>query len=210
MKKLLKYLLYFIFLILLSIGIYALTTYIFTLFPKKPINHLEQNKKIYILYNDFHSDIVFNIKELNMSKFPKFKNKKFGYLSFGWGDKETYLNTPDIKNIKISTTLKALFINSPSLMHVSYIRNIRQYKDVKTIKLSKEQQKVLKKSILNTFNFQEATYKGYGKQDIFYTAKGDYNFINTCNTWTGDKLREANVSMSYWTPISWSVTTDLP
>ncbi|CAA6815923.1 MAG: Unknown protein [uncultured Sulfurovum sp.] len=182
----------------------------FTLFPKKSINYPEQTKKVYILHNDLHSDIVFNIKELNISKFEKFKNKKFGYLSFGWGDKETYLNTLDIKDIKISTTLKALLINSPSLMHVSYLKDIHLYKNVKTIRLSKAQQKVLKKSILNTFNFQGTTYKGYAQEDIFYTAKGKYNLIDTCNTWTGDKLREVNVSMSHWTPFSWSVTTNLP
>jgi hypothetical protein len=63
---------------------------------------------------------------------------------------------------------------------------------------------------MQSFNFKEKTYKGYGREDFFYDAKANYNFINTCNTWTGDKLRESNVTMPYWTPFVWSVTSPLP
>jgi len=192
MKKIFKYLFYFI------------------LFPKYISKKTEQKHQIHILYSDIHTDIVFNIKDINLSKFPKFKKKKNGFLAFGWGDKEVYLNTPEISNIQLSSSLKAFFINTPSLMHVSYIYDISRYKSIKNIKLSDMQQEYLISSIMKNFNFKGKMYKGYGQEDFFYTAKGNYNFINTCNTWTGDKLRESNVSMPYWTPFAWSVTSSLP
>jgi len=210
MKKLFKYLFYFILFMFIIILSYIFIAYVFTLFPKKYPKHQEAKKEIYLLYSQMHSDIVFNIQDLNMSHFLDFQKKKRGYLAFGWGDEETYLNTPNIADIKISTSLKALFINTPSLMHVSYVSNIHRYQNVKTIKLSNKQQTHLKASILKSFNFEEKTYKGYGREDFFYTAKGNYNLINTCNTWTGDNLRESNVSMSYWTPFSFSVTNAFP
>jgi uncharacterized protein (TIGR02117 family) len=210
MKKIFKYLFYLILSVLSIVGLYFFVAYLFTLFPKTSNTQTARKNTIHILYSEIHSDIVFNIKDINLSKFQEFKEKKTGFLAFGWGDKETYLNTPNINDIKISTSLKALFMNTPSLMHVSYIYDISRYKSVKSIKLSDTQKKHLKNSIMQSFNFKEKTYKGYGREDFFYDAKANYNFINTCNTWTGDKLRESNVTMPYWTPFVWSVTSPLP
>jgi uncharacterized protein (TIGR02117 family) len=210
MKKIFNYLLYLLFSLLFIVGLYFFVAFFFTLFPKKSSIETAKKHTIYILYSKIHTDIVFNINDINLSKFSEFKEKKTGYLAFGWGDKEVYLNTPEISNIQISSSLKAFFINTPSLMHVSYIHDLSRYKSVKNIKLSKTQKGHLKKSIMKSFNFKGKTYTGYGREDFFYAAKGNYNFINTCNTWTGDKLRESNVSMPYWTPFVWSITKTFP
>jgi uncharacterized protein (TIGR02117 family) len=209
MQKIFKYLLLILF-PLLIIGVYFFLAYIFTLFPKSMSKQTEETQSIYILYSSIHTDIVFNIKDINLSKLPEFKEKKTGYLAFGWGDKETYLNTPKIANIKLSTTLKALFINTPSLIHVNYIPNILRYKNIKIIKLSDPQKSHLKASIIKEISTKRMVYKGYEREDFFYTAKANYNLINTCNTWTGDRLREVNVSVPYWTPFVWSLTKTLP
>ena len=210
MKKSFKYILYLIFLLLVTIALYFFIAYIFTFFPKKAPIQADKRNIVYILYSKLHSDIIFNIKDINLSNFSEFNNKKNGYLAFGWGDKETYLNTPNINNIKISTSLKALFINTPSVMHVSYIPNILRYKNIKSIRLSNTQQIHLKKSIMKSFTTHKIVYKGYEREDFFYTANGEYNLFKTCNTWTGDKLRESNVSMSYWTPLSQNIINLLP
>jgi len=210
MKKTFKYLFYLLLFPFLVVAFYFLSAYIFTLFPKSTPQNTQQNKQIYLLYSNIHSDIVFDIHDINLSKFPEFRDKKQGYLAFGWGDKETYLNTPNIADIKLSTSLKALFLNTPSLMHVSYIRNILRYQDTKRIALSTSQYNHLKNSIMQSFNFKGEHYRGYGREDFFYEAKGAYNALHTCNSWTGDQLREANLSMPYWTPFVWSVTNALP
>ena len=210
MKKFFKSLFSLLLFLLLLVALYFLSAYLFTLFPKTTPQKHKQEKEVYLLYSDIHSDIVFEIHDINLSKFPEFKHKKQGYLAFGWGDKETYLNTPNIADIKLSTTLKALFLNTPSLMHVSYIPNILQYQKVKTIQLSTPQYNHLKNSIMQSFNFKGERYKGYGREDFFYAAKGKYNLFQTCNSWTGDQLRDANLSMPYWTPLVWSVTNALP
>ena len=210
MKKSFTILTKLILAILLLVSFYFLLSYLLIFFPKKISTSQTKRQTIYILYNDMHTDIVFNIEEINNSYFPEFKNKKKGYLAFGWGDKATYLNTPTWDDLKTSTALKALFMNTPSVMHLSYFRDIHRYKNVKEIKLSKAQQKYLVKNILKKFVFREKAYQGYGRDDFFYDAKGSYNLVNTCNTWTGEQLREANISMSYWTPLSQNVIASLP
>ena len=197
---------------LFSIVLYLLFSFVFTLFPTEPLNEI-QDKKIYILYNEMHTDIILKLTKNNKKwnrLFP-LKYKEKGYLAFGWGDKETYLNTPTWNRLKISTILKALFINTPSLMHVSYYSDIKRFKNIKIITLSKQQLQELEKSILKSFNFENNQYyKAYANNDLFYPSTHQYNLFHTCNTWTGDRLREANITMSYWTPLSQNVISSLP
>jgi len=210
MKKVFRSFIQLIIFLILALILYFLLSYLLTFFPKQATSNETKERSIYILYSPMHTDIVFNIEEMNTANFPEFKNRREGYLAFGWGDKETYLNTPTWDKLKTSTALKALFINTPSVMHLSYFRDIHRYRDIKKIELSKNQFNYLIETILQQFNSQKKIYRGYGRDDFFYDAKGSYNIINTCNTWTGTKLREANISVSYWTPLSQNVIASLP
>ena len=162
-----------------------------------------------------HSDIVINIEESKydwQKLLPRLlENKTRGYLAFGWGDSETYLNTPTWSDLKTSTALKALFINTPSLVHVAYYRRVDRFRYIKSIKVSLSQKDEIERKILESFGdkivFKE---RGDGYNNIFYNSPYKYNLIKTCNTWTGDILRESNVTMSYWTPFSLNVIDALP
>ena len=194
-------------------ALYISTAFILSLFPSNYKSTINKEEKVYIIYDNVHSDIAFNLEEISdewIKNLPLVKNKKEGYIAFGWGDKETYLNTPTWSEIKISTSFNALFINTPSLMHITYYPNIKYFIGVKSIEVSKNQKKKIKESILKSFNFKEKVHKGYSYNDLFYTSPYKYNLINTCNTWTGDILRESNITMSYWTPFSNNVINSLP
>ncbi|MBU1958274.1 DUF2459 domain-containing protein [bacterium] len=200
-------------LLLSTVPLYIVIAFLLTCFPSKHHSSVDKNESIYIFYTDMHSDIVFNLNDLSQpwaKLLPTLIKRKEGYIAFGWGDKETYLNTPTWDDLKTSTALKALFTNSPSLVHVSYYRHLGHFQNLKTIVLSKEQQQVLEKEILKSFDFKGDYYKGYGPNDLFYASPYTYNLFNTCNTWTGDTLRDANISVSYWTPFSQNVIHSLP
>jgi hypothetical protein len=95
-------------------------------------------------------------------------------------------------------------------MHVKYYHNIKRYRDIYPISVSKKQQRVIEQRILKGFG-ESIIFKrrGYGYRDDFYHSPHHYNLIHTCNTWSGDILREANVTMSYWTPFSFNVMKSL-
>jgi uncharacterized protein (TIGR02117 family) len=202
-----------IFILLITIiSIYISTAFILSIFPNKNKSSINKEEKIYIVYDNVHSDIVFNLENISeewIKNLPIVKNKQSGYIAFGWGDKETYLNTPTWDDIKVSTSLKALFINTPSLMHITYYHHINYFQGVEQIDISKEQNKKIKKSILKSFNFKKNFYRGYGYNDLFYDSNYKYNLIHTCNTWTGDILRDTNIIISYWTPFSNNVINSL-
>ena len=210
--KFIKILFTILLLFLTPIALYISTAFLLSFFPIQNNYQIKKEKNVYIIYDNVHSDIVFNIKNISdkwIKNLPILKNKKKGYIAFGWGDKETYLNTPTWNKIKISTSFKALFINTPSLMHITYYPSINCFIGVKPIKVSNNQSKKIKKSIFKSFNFKEKFYKGYGYNDLFYDSPYKYNFIYTCNTWTGDILRDANILMSYWTPFSKNIINSL-
>ena len=194
----------------LAFGLNAWTSY----FREK--TDIKKEKFIYILYSSMHSDIVINLESSTLpwrEYFPKLlKSKEKGYISFGWGDKETYLNTPTWSDLKVSTALKALFINTPSLMHVTYLKRINRFRHLKPIKITKEQHKKLEENILKSFGKEVKFYhKGYRQNDNFYYSKPrSYNILNTCNTWTGESLYDANISVSRWTPFAYNVIYSLP
>lgn len=209
-----KRLVFTLLLLLSTLPLYLLIAFILTFFPaNKSDSNRDKNESIYLLYNDMHSDIVLDLKKSTQpwtKLLPTLIQKKEDYIAFGWGDKETYLNTPTWDDLKTSTAIKALFTNSPSLVHVSYYRHIQHFQNLKKIALSKEQQRVLEREILKSFDFKGEYYRGYGHNDLFYTSPYIYNMFNTCNTWTGDILRDANISVSYWTPFSQNVLHSLP
>jgi uncharacterized protein (TIGR02117 family) len=196
--------------------IYISSAYILALFPKKsPLSLDKKTKTIYILYDNMHSDIIINIEEskYNWQKIlPRLiQNRTKGYIAFGWGDKETYLNTPTWSDLKTSTALKALFLNTPSLMHVVYYRRVDRFRYIKPIKVSTAQRDEIERRVLKSFGKKivfKKRVKGYS--NIFYNSPYRYNLIDTCNTWTGNILRESNVTMSYWTPFSFNVINALP
>ena len=201
--------------LILLIFSYIFTVFILIFFPKKSkVASNLKNITIYIYYDTMHSDIIL---DTNSSKidwqnlFPKLlKDKEYRYLEFGWGDRDTYLNTPDWGDLRVSTAFYALFINTPALIHLIYFNHIDNFTNIKKVKVTKEQYRFIENRILKSFG-DKITFvsKGYWGIDAFYSAKDKYNIFNTCNTWTGDILRDANITMSYWTPISYSVIYSL-
>jgi uncharacterized protein (TIGR02117 family) len=162
-----------------------------------------------------HSDIIIDINHSNRDwkkVFPRvLKKDSGGYLEFGWGDKDTYLNTPLWSDLKLLIALKALFINTPSLIHLIHFNHINDFSHIKKVRLTEKQYLELEKRILKSFG-NKPIFISYGYWDIdaFYASIYKYNLFNTCNTWTGDILREVNITMSYWTPFSYTVISSLP
>ena len=211
--KLLKKIFIFFLFLFIPLLLYIAIAHLLIFFPTKEETSLDQNRSIYIAYSQLHSDIIININALDKKwkeRLPSQVMKSQGYLSFGWGDKEFYLNTPTWDKLKINAALKALFINTPSVIYVKYHPTVGYFQEIKEVKLSSKQLKKLENSIFKSFDFQNQHYKGYGKDDIFYSSPYQYNIFNTCNTWTGEQLREANISVSYWTPFSYNIIDSLP
>jgi uncharacterized protein (TIGR02117 family) len=211
--KLLKQ--FFIFLIS-AVFLYFLAALILSFLVTNPpkTDCLPENE-IFIATNGVHLDIVLPVQNIapellkNLEILPGTK-----YVSFGWGDKEFYINTPHWKDLTFKTAFKALFLKSETAMHVTFHQNA--FRSWKTVKLCNSQLDVVNKTIERSFSknengrLQKFDVPGYFENDAFYAANGSFSFFRTCNVWVNNVLKEAGIKTSVWSPFDFGVLHHLP
>ncbi len=207
LKKILKWFLYF----LLIPVFYVMVSLVFTsiTIDRKTTNQT-LDKIIFLNTNGVHLDIIIPKNELD-SLLLKGINTSIGdkYLSFGWGDRDFYLNTQKWKDLTFTIAFKALFLNSETLLHVTRYRN--RYEKWKEIKISPSEMQKLNNYILQTFQTNKdgmkiiLNNKGYSFNDDFYESKGSYSVFKTCNTWVNAGFKESGLKSCLWTPFDFGL-----
>ncbi|GAB4396303.1 MAG: TIGR02117 family protein [Microscillaceae bacterium] len=178
----------------------------------------EEGVSIWVVSNGPHSDIVVPLyNELidwrSFFDVTDFKPGRFQFISFGWGDKGFYLETPSWGELKPKTAFKALFKLSTTTMQVSLHENIGNfYKWKKELRLSASQYLCLGAYIKSSFyrgpegkalRIDFAGMPAYNHLNYnFYEAIGQYHFFKTCNVWVNDALKAAQVRTATWAPFS--------
>jgi uncharacterized protein (TIGR02117 family) len=208
----------------LFISGYFLASWIFSFIAVNGDYKIPENGvTIAIISNGVHTDIVVPVKNecrdwtktFSYSAVKK-ADSTYRYLSFGWGDKGFFINTPTWADLKASTAINAMFWMSTSAMHVTWKKNIVPGARCRIVTISKANYNLLCEYILQTFSLKADQFPehikapGYGYNDAFYEAKGTYNLFQTCNVWTGKGLRKAGVRVALWTPFEKSVFRQLP
>lgn len=180
-----------------------------------PVNrHFQQDMDIpvYLLSNGVHVDIVVpitnDIKDWTLDfHLDSNKAKQVNFISFGWGDKNFYINTPEWSDLTLGTAIKAVFLRSESAMHVDFYRQPIENDNCKLLWISNQQYKHIVHFIENSFTYTPEGNNikignfGYFPHDAFYEAKGSYHLFFTCNTWTNRCLSKAGLKACLWTPF---------
>jgi uncharacterized protein (TIGR02117 family) len=169
-----------------------------------------KTEQIFISSSGIHLDIVIPVKNLKKNFIDNLQvqdNTK--YISFGWGDKEFYINTPTWSDLTFSTAFKALFLKSETAMHVIFHKT--SYVQWKKIDLCKMQLENLNSFIKSTFKkskeqkFIRIGVSGYSENDYFFEARGSFSFYRTCNIWVNEALKKANIKTSIWSPFVYGI-----
>jgi uncharacterized protein (TIGR02117 family) len=198
------------------VALYFVSALIFSVIKTHPPKlNCQAEKEIFITTNGVHLDIVLPVVNIGyefLNKFEILPGTK--YVSFGWGDKEFYINTPEWKDLTFKTAFNALFLKSESAMHVTFYPNF--YSSWRTLKLCDKQLDILNSYIEESFletnrgKFQKIAVPGYFEYDAFYEAKGSFSLFKTCNVWVNLALKEAGVETSVWSPFDFGVLYHLP
>lgn len=168
--------------------------------PKKEIT-------VYIRSNGVHTDICIPtvseqknwLSDFDLQDYED-KSRK-AYVGIGWGDKGFFLDTPTWAELKASTAVKAVFLPSPTAMHVEFMDEPSTSEHIRKVKISKKNYQKLVKFIESTFRRKQQEPilipgQGYGMTDNFYEAFGNYHLFNTCNVWTNDAMKSASIPTS--------------
>ena len=173
------------------------------------------DREIYITTNGVHLDIVLPVENVEpefLSRLEILPGTK--YVSFGWGDREFYINTPEWKDLTFKTAFKALFLKSETAMHVTCYRGFGA--DWKPVQLCGQQINRLNSYIENSFKksvdgkLQKIADYGYYENDAFYEATGSFSLFRTCNVWVNKALKVTGIQTSVWSPFDYGVLHHLP
>jgi uncharacterized protein (TIGR02117 family) len=151
----------------------------------------------------------------------------YEFVSFGWGDRGFYLETPTWSDLKASTALTAVAGIGSSVMHVefrdppaSYVGNDDFRMHCTTI--DRTHYRELVEYLQGSFQRDPAgrpqpiplppALAGayWNGPHAFFEAIGHYSLIRTCNVWTTDGMRRAGLPTPWWSPFPGAVTKHLP
>ena len=202
--------------ILLIVSLFLISAFI----PRKWSNYsnLACDYQICIANTGIHSNILvptendaYNWRNyLSIDKIGIDAINDYKYLSFGWGDQDFYMTISSISDFDFYTIFKAVFLPTSSVMYVRGYQSLPQNIEVKCIYTDKANYLQLTKFIEASFKLDRNHRKiriGNGNTSTagFYAAKGNYSILKTCNAWTGDALRKADINTPLWDSLSFAI-----
>lgn len=197
-----------------AIIIYFIVALITSNISTSPKDYTNKDKRIYVASNGVHSDIIIPVQNIsNQLKSRLLIDESTNYMAFGWGDKGFFINTPTWGDLTLSVAIKAVFLDSPTAMHLTPYKKIGL--EWKSVQLSELQLSKINELIYNSFqintdrNFIEIKGYSYGMNDRFYEAIGSYSCLFTCNTWTNSVLKSSDIKTAIWTPFDFGVLKHL-
>jgi uncharacterized protein (TIGR02117 family) len=180
------------------------------------------NWQICIENNGAHTNIIVPVgndlfawsDRIDLEKIDSSSSAKYRYLSFGWGDRDFYLNTPTWDDLDWSLAFKALFLPTPSVMEVKGLNNLPNHEDLKCVAIDRAEYINLMDYIDRSFQTDRQGEKvrianGHFNRGGFYAAEGTYSILNTCNDWTAIGLRKADLNTPLWSGLSTSIMRHL-
>lgn len=171
--------------------------------------------EIFIVSNGYHASLVLPLRAHGIDWTDRHPPDHFAapasnasHVWFGWGERDFYMETRTLADVRIGTAVGALIFGTETVMHVALSGNPGPGPRTRRIVASRAQYLKLADFVLAAFAGPEPRLypgRGYGPNDAFYQAVGRYSAIETCNEWTSRALRHAGLRTGLWTPFADSV-----
>ncbi len=201
--------------ILLSLVLYLLAAWVFSLIVLEPEHGKQGDIEVWLRSNGVHVDIVvpttsetFDWRSVVPPSDTRAGFNDFQWLAFGWGDRGFYLNTPEWKDLRFSTAFNAAFGLGASAMHTTYHAHMHANERNHRFLVSSENYASLCAFLQSGFECDDTGafqviggHARYGQHDAFYAGTGRYSAFKTCNTWTNNALKAAKLPHCFWTPF---------
>ncbi|UIR56141.1 TIGR02117 family protein [Sphingobacterium sp. SRCM116780] len=216
MIKVFKVLLYSIIALVLIVFVYWLSERILSrMSASREESTLPKTITVYVMSNGVHTDLVFPVKNEQMDWSALFpfsnttgKDTTHRFVGIGWGDKGFYLNTPEWKDLKASTAFVAATGIGETALHVSYHKDVQENDLCFKHMIDTEQYQSLVNFVKESLDYDTQnkpilinTNAQYSDSDAFYEAKGSYSMFHSCNTWTNNALKKANMPAGIWATL---------
>lgn len=195
-----------------AIGLALLTISYLT--PRKWGNTLQSGactSQVYVSGGAFHTNIIVPVHNQHFDWRNHLPLHEFGnvasyrYLKFGWGDRDFYMNTPSWAEMRLTSALDALLSPGAAAMHVEASVSFphESQVEVKCLQLDAVNYQKLMEFIDQSFEVNPQGKKiKIGDTNLrdrsFFAGRGKYSILRTCNSWTAEGLRVANINTPLW------------
>jgi uncharacterized protein (TIGR02117 family) len=169
---------------------------------------------VYVASNGVHTDLILPVAAAGLDWRPLLPTSDVraapdgaGWLAFGSGEREVYLNTPRWSDLRLPVAMRALTAGE-RVVHVEWIADPRFAQ--RQLRLRPEEYRRLWAAVRAGFRDsrpQRIAHKGYGEADAFYLGIGKANAFDTCNQWVATRLRLAGVEAPLWSPFTLALTS---
>jgi uncharacterized protein (TIGR02117 family) len=127
------------------------------------------------------------------------------HAMIGWGHGRVYRNARTWGDVNSLDIASAIVGSDFSTLHIYHLIDPEVLPHRKALRISPQQYRIIIRQIRATFRLSErgesSVHPAYGPDNLFYDSNGHYSAIHTCNSWTGDILRNAGVRIGVWTPM---------
>jgi uncharacterized protein (TIGR02117 family) len=168
--------------------------------------------EILLLANPIHTDIALPVDDEVRAAFADLvpgglplDMPGVDYLIIGWGGRSFYIETPTWGDIRPLPVFRALTVDR-SVLHASVAGPIDlQHPSVRKLAITEEGRRRMIREIRGSFVREDGMPiavpgAAYGLDDAFFEARGAFNALVGCNTWTAAMLRSAGIRTGWWTP----------
>jgi uncharacterized protein (TIGR02117 family) len=175
--------------------------------------------EIWVSASLFHADVIVPMNAAGVDWSGWCPPEAFGgapaYIAFGWGDRDFYLETRTLADLRPLTALKAVSFSRDTVLHVVYVDDPARWTDPRRVRLTPTAYRQLAAYIRASFRTGadgrpvKRPEPGYGARDAFWDAVGVYSPFETCNEWLATGLRRAGVRTGWWAPLAFGITAHL-
>lgn len=169
--------------------------------------------QVFIRSNGVHADLVLPARSDGIDLYHLVppdhvadRGAARGWIAFGWGQREFYLETPRWADLTLHNAARSVF-GGDALMHVEHVGPPRASSMTRPLRLERHAYRQLVAAVADGFATDGGRPipligRGYGGADVFYEATGRYTALRTSNQWTADALAYAGVRIGAWTPFA--------
>ena len=205
--------------VVLALALFALAGWIGSSIPRNgEWRETDEGIEILVGSNGVHTELVMPTVTAEKDWRPDFPAADLPlarpdatHVAVSWGEREVFLNTPTWWDLSPMTVLRIVGVGGEGLLHVSHYVRPAPSDDFRPLRLTPDEYRRLVAAVERSLPQDErVSYPGYGPQDVFYEAPGEYTATNTCNQWTSDMLAAAGVRTGWWTPFAGGVMKWVP
>ncbi|MEM9777316.1 MAG: DUF2459 domain-containing protein [Chloroflexota bacterium] len=170
--------------------------------------------EIYIISNGVHTDIVVPAVSDQKDWTQLFDPATFqppiidqtpAFVAFGWGDLGLYRDVPTWDDLTVRILFTSMLLPTESAVHVSYFLNQPvESENIILLQISPEQYDILIEEILTAVDLKDGEAQSLNCcyypnfRDQFYESSFYYHILYTCNMWTNETLKKADLPAALW------------